>query len=389
MRDEINSWKSVQLGDVANFIDYRGKTPPKTTSGVPLVTAKIVKNNTIQTPTEFISDDFYDSWMTRGIPNYGNVVFTTEAPLGEVAQIKTKEKLSFAQRVIVIQGKNGVLDDTFLFYALQYEPNRSRIEARSTGTTVFGIKSAELKKVIIEVPELDVQRKIATTLRVLDDKIANNTKINRHLEKMAQISFEWLLIEEATNEPLGILSDIAEINPPRTLKKGEEARYIEMANLPTSGSFPNDWTMRPFSGGMRFKNGDTIMARITPCLENGKTAYINFLGDDEIAYGSTEYIVISPKQGYCHEMFYFLARHNDFVNYAVKNMNGSSGRQRVSGATIGAYELHIPSSSAIEEFSEIAKPVMEIIASNSIENRNLAALRDLLLPRLMSGELLI
>ena len=181
MRDDIYNWKSVQLGDVANFIDYRGKTPPKTTSGIPLITAKIVKNNTIQTPTEFISEGFYESWMTRGIPNYENVVFTTEAPLGEVAQIKTKEKLAFAQRVIVIQGKEGVLDDTFLFYALQHKPNKSHIEVRSTGTTVFGIKSAELKKVTIDIPTFSIQCKIATILRVIDDKIAENNKINHHL----------------------------------------------------------------------------------------------------------------------------------------------------------------------------------------------------------------
>jgi len=106
---------------------------------------------------------------------------------------------------------------------------------------------------------------------------------------------ERLLIEDVVDEPLGVLSDIAEINPLRSMKKGKEAVYIEMANLPTSGSFPTDWATRSFSGGMKFKNGDTIMARITPCLENGKTAYINFLGEDEIAFGSTEYIVIAPK----------------------------------------------------------------------------------------------
>ena len=180
---------------------------------------------------------------------------------------------------------------------------------------------------------------------------------------------------------------MAEINPLRSLRKGEEAVYIEMANLPTRGSFPTNWAVRSFSGGMKFRNGDTIMARITPCLENGKTAFINFLGEEEIAFGSTEYIVIAPKRGYCHEMFYFLARYNDFVSYAVKNMNGSSGRQRVSGESIGAYELHIPSSEKVKEFAETARPVMKAIAHNALENRNLATLRDTLLPCLMSGEL--
>ena len=285
-----------------------------------------------------------------------------------------------------IRPKNG-LDIYYLYYWFLMAGRNGWLEPYFTGTTIKHLTGKALTELKVPLPPIIIQREISDILSTIDDKIFNNTMINHSLLKMAQMAFEQLIIDEAINEPLSVLSDIADINPPRPLKKGAEAVYIEMANLPTSSSFPVDWTIRTFSGGMRFKNGDTIMARITPCLENGKTAYINFLGDDEIAYGSTEYIVISPKQGYCHEMFYFLARHNDFVNYAVKNMNGSSGRQRVSGATIGAYELHIPSSVAIEEFSEIAKPIMKVIASNSIENRNLAALRDSLLPRLMLGGL--
>ena len=211
--------------------------------------------------------------------------------------------------------------------------------------------------------------------------------VNHHLEQMAQAAFEQLLIEECADEPIGVLSDIADINPLRSLDRGQEAVYIEMANLPTRGSFPTDWATRPFSGGMKFTNGDTIMARITPCLENGKTAYINFLEEGAVAFGSTEYIVITSKPGYCNEMFYYLARYPDFVSYAVRNMNGSSGRQRVSGDTIGRYELHIPSTEIVREFAEIAAPIMESIRQNALESRNLAALRDSLLPRLMSGDL--
>jgi type I restriction enzyme S subunit len=211
--------------------------------------------------------------------------------------------------------------------------------------------------------------------------------INDYLEQTAQTIFRQLLIGECANEPAGILSDIALINPPRPLRRGQEATYIEMANLPTRGSFPIDWEVRPFVGGMKFMNGDTIVARITPCLENGKTAYINFLNDGDVAFGSTEYVVIAPKSGYCSEMFYFLARYPDFVSYAVQNMNGSSGRQRVSGETIAQYGLPIPSQEKINEFSDIAAPIMKSIHKNALENRNLATLRDTLLPRLMSGEL--
>ena len=160
-----------------------------------------------------------------------------------------------------------------------------------------------------------------------------------------------------------------------------------MTNLPTKGSFPNDWVFKPYVGGMKFKNGDTIMARITPCLENGKTAYIDFLNSDEIAFGSTEYIVLSARDGFCPALFYFLARNKEFVDYAVSHMNGSSGRQRVGAADIANFLMPHISLEDSEEFAKIAMPIMDVIKNNSLENHNLATLRDTLLPKLMSGEL--
>ncbi|GHU06126.1 hypothetical protein FACS1894158_11630 [Betaproteobacteria bacterium] len=283
----------------------------------------------------------------------------------------------------VVVCANEKSDTKYLAYLLS-TMNLGRLSGQSAQP---GLSVQTLAKQVVDLPSLPKQVEIGGTLRALDEKIANNSKINHHLEQMTQTVFDRLFIEESAGEPLGMLSDIAEINPLRSISKGEEALYIEMANLPTSGSFPVNWTTRPFSGGMKFQNGDTIMARITPCLENGKTAYINFLGEDEVAFGSTEYIVIAPKQGYCSEMFYFLARNQDFVSYAVKNMNGSSGRQRVSGDSIGAYELRIPPMENVDEFAQTAQPVMETIAHNALESRRLAILRDTLLPRLMSGEL--
>ena len=286
-----------------------------------------------------------------------------------------------------LRNNEDLLDREYLYYFLSSNLAKNQFNAIATGSVVNNLKSDTVKAVNIDLPQLAVQRSIAAILSALDDKIANNSKINHHLEQIAQVAFERLIIEESIDEPLGILSDIAEINPPRSLKQGNTAVYIEMANLPTRSSFPKDWTTRPYAGGMKFANGDTIMARITPCLENGKTAYINFLDKGTVAFGSTEYIVITSKAGYCNEMFYFLARYPDFINYAVRNMNGSSGRQRVSGDTIERYELHLPTNDSICAFSKIAAPIMDAIRQNALESRNLVALRDTLLPRLMSGEL--
>ena len=160
-----------------------------------------------------------------------------------------------------------------------------------------------------------------------------------------------------------------------------------MSQLSTSGSFPSGWEMKPYNGGMRFSNGDTVMARITPCLENGKTAFIDFLDTSEVAFGSTEYIVLSSCGVYPAEFFYCLARYPSFVDYAVANMNGSSGRQRVSADTLSSYYVPLFSEEDLAIFTETVPPLFECMRNNSLENMRLSSLRDILLPRLMTGEL--
>ncbi|MFR1479702.1 MAG: restriction endonuclease subunit S, partial [Hydrogeniiclostridium mannosilyticum] len=197
--------------------------------------------------------------------------------------------------------------------------------------------------------------------------------------------FDRLMIEAGNSDCL--VSEIAYLNPKRSLSKNEVARYIDMSQLSTSGAFPSGWKMKPFTGGMRFSNGDTLLARITPCLENGKTAYIDFLDNKEVAFGSTEYIVLAPKEGIPPEYLYCLARYPAFVDYAVKNMNGSSGRQRVSADIIGQFVMPRPSERNLRDFGSVVSALFMKMKNNSLENIRLASLRDSLLPKLMSGEI--
>ena len=195
------TYNSYQLQEVCSFIDYRGKTPPKTTEGIPLITAKIIKNGAILAPQEFIAADYYDEWMRRGIPKKGSIVFTTEAPLGEVAQIKTAERIAFAQRVIIMEPNPDILDANYLLYALQDQLLKERIKARATGTTVIGIKAAELKKVIIDLPPLDVQKNISDILRSFDTKIWSS-RGRRFIPLYFKITLKKCLL---LREPLAIL----------------------------------------------------------------------------------------------------------------------------------------------------------------------------------------
>lgn len=170
-------WQIKPLGEISRFIDYRGKTPKKTTEGIPLITAKNVRQGYIsKTPCEYISITDYPGWMTRGIPNKGDVVITTEAPLGNVAQIDTDQKVAFAQRVIILQTE---ISSTFLKYMLSTKVTQNHIDTLASGGTVKGIKSSLLKTVPILIPPTEEQERIANILTSIDKKITVNEALLR------------------------------------------------------------------------------------------------------------------------------------------------------------------------------------------------------------------
>ncbi len=168
MKDLPTTWKDFSIEDLMEaIIDYRGKTPAKTTSGIPLITAKIIDNGKIHTPTEFISQETYVEWMKRGFPKKGDVLITTEAPLGEVAQLYD-DKVALAQRVILLRGRSDKLSNSYLKWVLQSSQTQKQLYSRSTGSTVLGIKQSELRKVKIPLPPLNEQKRIAAILDKAD-----------------------------------------------------------------------------------------------------------------------------------------------------------------------------------------------------------------------------
>ena len=140
------------------------------------------------------------------------------------------------------------------------------------------------------------------------------------------------------------LESVAQINPTESLPKGKLAKKISMDALQPFTKNPSSYEVEPYNGGMKFKNGDTIVARITPCLENGKTAYINLLSENEVAFGSTEYIVLREKFGVTDKQFlYYFSISPIFRDVAIASMTGSSGRQRVQTNVVKQYLFEMPS----------------------------------------------
>ena len=163
------------------IIDYRGKTPKKSNSGIPTLSAKSVKNNHIDySLCYYISPNEYKRFMVRGFPKIGDVLLTTEAPMGVVARLD-RDDVAIAQRLLTLRGKENVLDNEYLLYFLQSSSGQSLLRARETGTTVTGIKQAEFRKIQINIPEISTQKKIGRFLRALDEKVEINNKINKNL----------------------------------------------------------------------------------------------------------------------------------------------------------------------------------------------------------------
>ena len=167
------------------------------------------------------------------------------------------------------------------------------------------------------------------------------------------------------------LGDFMEFNPKISLKKDTVARKITMDLLVPHSRDIYSWTYEPYSGGAKFQNGDTIMARITPCLENGKHAFISLLDENEIAYGSTEYIVIRGRKGISDNLFvYYLTHFPSFKDAAVKSMVGTSGRQRAQVDVLENLTMKLPSLHEQKRIANILTRLDDKIAVNKQINDN-------------------
>ena len=400
----MSEWKKVRLGDLCYKV-CSGGTPKSTCSAyydggtIPWLNTKEINYNRIYQTESHITEEGLNNSSAKWIDAKSVIVAMYGATAGRVAVAKIPMTTNQACCNLMIDKTKA--DYNFIYYYLSN--SYKHLLSMANGAAQQNLNAQVIKDFIISLPDINEQHSIASFLSALDDKIAVNRRICENLEAQAQALFKHWFIDFAPFKNgkfveselgmipegwrVGTLSEISDINPSRTIKKGTISTYLDMKNMPTSGSFPINWEDKEFVGGMKFKNGDTLMARITPCLENGKVAHVNFLRDGEIAFGSTEYIVMTAKESIFPEFLYTLCRFPSFVNYAVKNMNGSSGRQRVSGETISNYRMVIAPESVYSSVRPIFQEYMLQIRECGFENLRLSTLRDTLLPKLMSGQI--
>jgi type I restriction enzyme S subunit len=413
-----------RLSDICEMIvDCPHSTPVWTNSGVVVLRNQNIRNGRLDLSTPSYTDEaHYADRTRRATPTVGDLVITREAPMGEVCMVPVGLRCCLGQRMVLLRPNPRKADGRFLLYALQSAPVRHEIlVSEGTGSTVSNLRIPLLEALPVPNPPLPEQRAIAHILGTLDDKIELNRRMDETLEAMARALFKAWFVDfdpvraKAEGRPTGLpphladlfpdsfeeselgeipkgwmvvaLPDVVEVNPTRPLRKGAVVPYLDMANMPTRGHSADAVVDRPFGSGMRFMNGDTLVARITPCLENGKTAFVDFLKDGQVGWGSTEYIVLRPKPPIPEEFAYCLARSEVFREFAIQSMTGSSGRQRVPAESLSHYLQIVPTAQVAERFGMVARPLFERASAATSESRTLAAVRDALLPKLISGEL--
>lgn len=296
---------------------------------------------------------------------------------------------------------SSVVDNSFLSFALSTEAMYQWIRQHAIGATMPNLNESVVRGIPIRLPPLDEQRRIATVLSSVDDRIELNRQMSRTLEKLVQTLFKsWFVDFDNQNDlqrsevgrhpagwPVVSLDELISFDPRVSLAKGSVSKWVDMAAVPTSGPCISSWEEREYNGGSRFMQGDVLLARITPCLENGKTALVDILAEGEAGAGSTEFIVMRGRGPVPSAWVYCLARSPSFRECAIRGMTGSSGRQRVSAEVVRRFRIARPPEEMLGRFGEVATPLFSRISIKASQSRTLTALRDLLLPKLISGQL--
>lgn len=328
--------------------------------------------------------------------------------------ILEKNEVAFgSSEFIVLRAKNNT-DPHYLYYLARSPLVRKKAIESMEGTSGRKRVSIEaLKELYVPIPEEKEQHKISNFLKLLDKKIETNNRINSELEKILTTTYNYWFMqfdfpddngkpykssggklvynrrlkrEIPKNWSVGIAKDILEFNPPTKLKKGQKAKHIDMDSLPLTGFITKPAKSKCYNGGVKFINHDVLFARITPCLENGKTGLVTLLTRDEVGFGSTEFIVIRGRHDSLKAFAAQLSRSIPFRKFAIRNMTGTSGRKRVDAKILETYSLAIPDKNTLIKFEQRLEPLFAKMTTNAKENQQLSQLRDWLLPMLMNGQ---
>jgi type I restriction enzyme S subunit len=283
----------------------------------------------------------------------------------------------------VLSPRPGIADGRFLMHALNQVP----IAGHVTGAAQPKLSKANLAALTIRCPSYADQLCISAVLGALDELIEFNERRIDLLEITVQALFRRFFGGISSSPASGntVASDLIDVNPKITKRTGPFPR-VTMADVSTTHSHVLPSSVTSSFNGSKFQRGDVLMARITPSLENGKTALALFLEPEQIGVGSTEFIVLRGKQ-VGPAFVYCAARNSSFRDHAIRSMSGASGRQRVANNCFDTLRMQKPAGSVEAEFESMAMPMLKLALQLRKMSDDMASARDLLLPRLVTGRL--
>ena len=378
--------------------------PEDPSTGVVFIRGGDISNGSIneehlRTITQQVSRPY-----ARTILRGGEVVISLVGNPGEVAIVPDRLAGANLARQAGLIALRPEIDAAYIKYYLMSPPGLAELFQRTQGAVQQVINLSDLKRVKVRLPSRQVQEGIVSILSAYDDLIENNRRRITLLEEAARLLYrEWFVhfrfpghehvkITNGLPEGWGRLpaSEAFEVSPKTSRNDDGNITYVPMGALSETGMVVGrgELEVREKPTSVRFRNGDTLFARITPCLENGKTGFVQLLAPDEVACGSTELIVLRGRH-VSNYFAYLTAREPDFRENAIKSMIGSSGRQRVQPSCFDRYGVPVPSDLMAKLFDEAVGPMFEQISRLDQQNQKLAQARDLLLPRLMNGEIAV
>lgn len=314
------------------------------------------------------------------------------------------QDVSFSGFCIRLRPLSSDVNSRFLSLYFRTSLFRRTLSQQGKGTNINNLNQTILERMEVPSPSSVVQDRIVEIAGAYDDLIENNLRRIALLEQAAWLLYrEWFVqfrfpghehVKIIDGRPEGWertpAAEAFEVNPRTPRSDDGMIRYVPMAALSEQGMVIDRGRLedRAKSTSVRFRNGDTLFARITPCLENGKTGYVQILADNEVACGSTEFIVLRGRTVSSY-FVYLTARQPDFRENAIRSMIGSSGRQRVQPSCFDRYLVPIPPAVLRTFFDETVGEMFVQIGNLDQQNQFLAKARDLLLPRLMNGEIAV
>lgn len=408
----MEEWKEYKLGDIVSLvIDYRGKTPLKlggswSESGYRALSAKNIKTGKIvnEESIRFIDEDLYKKWMKDEVQR-GDILITSEAPFGQIFYWDSDEKIVLSQRLFCIRTKTDVFSK-FLFYYMTTHQFQNELDGRATGTTVVGLRQPELMKCTIRLPSYDSQIKISNILSSIDEKIENNRKINENLEAQAQALFKsWFVdFEPFRDQPfvdselgmipkgwrVGKLGDICVTNK-RTYGANFQSQILYLDTGSVTNNIIEELKLLnpkidkiPSRARRAVTEGDIVYSSVRPNQRHFAFMY----NPQSNLVASTGFVVITANWScYRFYIYQYLIQEKIINNLHAIAEQSVSTYPSINATDITSLNIIIPPDDVIMRFAELCNSYFAVIHNNQNESRDLAKLRDTLLPKLMSGEI--